>query len=89
MFTINAQALRGFMFIPALGWREVEPSTLIPARFKHFNPKADINTNTVYNEDGLIAVYTLIYANRNRKDIHRVQRTLNDVLKRAFEDIKH
>lgn len=89
---VNTQALRGFTYFPALGWREVNPDCLMP-RFNKKNHiplagKFDISTVVRSNENGVYVIYALIKCNRNKKDTNWVSSELNRIRKDAYADLE-
>jgi len=88
---INKQTKRAFMFLPALGWREVSVDTLATTIFDNDFHKplnaCDKHVDTRWNENGVIAIYVILGCNANRKDVNRVRCELVKIQKRAYERV--
>ena len=79
---INKQVLRTFIFLPALGWREIEPEE-VKHLFKNDLDKMKVDDRASYRHtcDGkLVSFIVAFYGNENKKDVNYVKGILKDAL---------
>ena len=84
---VNKQVLRTFSFIPALGWKEVNPEEV-----KHLfsgdleTLKIDDRASYRHTVDGkMVSFIIAFYGNENKKDINYVNGILKNAIRKHEE----